>query len=72
MQLGFFIPLLFKGYRKLINTGLSCVFIIICIEMGQFILNVGVLDIDDIILNTIGCILGFAIFRVSNKLWVNI
>jgi len=40
--------------------------------MGQFILNIGVLDIDDIILNTIGCILGFAIFRVSNKLWVNI
>ncbi|MCB2312957.1 VanZ family protein [Clostridium tagluense] len=32
--------------------------------MGQFILNVGVLDIDDIILNTLGCILGFIIYKV--------
>ncbi|MCB2322442.1 VanZ family protein [Clostridium tagluense] len=33
-------------------------------ELGQFILNVGVLDIDDIILNTLGCILGFIIYKV--------
>ncbi|WP_081504378.1 VanZ family protein [Clostridium arbusti] len=27
-------------------------------------LNVGVLDIDDVILNTIGCVLGFMVYKV--------
>jgi glycopeptide antibiotics resistance protein len=67
IPLGFFISLLFRKSRKLINTALFCVFIIICIEIGQFILKVGVLDIDDIILNTAGCVLGFMIYKVVKK-----
>ncbi|WP_375372917.1 VanZ family protein [Clostridium sp. CF012] len=64
IPLGFFISLLFRRSCKLINITLSCMLIIICIELGQFILNVGVLDIDDIILNTLGCVLGFMIYKV--------
>lgn len=59
--------LLFRKSAKVINTGLTCVFIIICIEIGQFSLNVGVLDVDDVILNTIGCILGFMVYKVVKK-----
>ena len=68
IPLGFFISLLFKKSCKLLNTSLLCIFIIICIEIGQFILNVGVLDIDDIILNTLGCILGITIYKLISKL----
>ncbi len=68
IPLGFFIALLFRRSCKLLNTTLSCMLIITCIELGQFILNVGVLDIDDIILNTLGCVLGFMIFKVVRKL----
>lgn len=64
IPLGFFITLIFRRSCKLINTTLLCVLIIICIEIGQFLLNVGVLDIDDIILNTVGCVLGFMLYKV--------
>jgi glycopeptide antibiotics resistance protein len=63
IPLGFFISLLFRRFFKLINIVLCCLSIIICIEVAQFILNVGVLDIDDIILNTIGCVLGFMVYK---------
>jgi glycopeptide antibiotics resistance protein len=64
IPLGFFICLLLKKSAKFITSTLICVFIIFCIEIGQFTLNVGVLDIDDIILNTVGCILGFILFKL--------
>lgn len=63
MPLGFFITLILRKKIKLMNTASICVFIIICIEIVQFILNVGVLDIDDVILNTMGCVLGFGIYK---------
>lgn len=64
IPLGFFISLLFKKSFKLINSALFCSLIIISIEMGQFILNVGVLDVDDLILNTVGCVLGIISYKV--------
>ncbi|MDF2505374.1 VanZ family protein [Clostridium sp.] len=64
IPLGFFMSLLFRRSYNLINMLLLYVFIITCIEIGQFILNVGVLDIDDVILNTIGCVLGFMVYKV--------
>jgi len=67
IPLGFFMTLLSRQSRKLTNIAVYSAIIIICIELGQFILNVGVLDIDDIILNTIGCILGFMIYKVAKK-----
>ena len=67
IPLGFFISLLSKRHFKLINSALCCIFIIVSIEMGQFILNVGVLDVDDIILNALGCILGIISYKVVRK-----
>ena len=67
IPLGFFISLLSKRHFKLINSALFCIFIIVSIEMGQFILNVGVLDVDDIILNALGCILGIISYKVVRK-----
>jgi glycopeptide antibiotics resistance protein len=68
IPLGFFISLLSKRSFKLINSALFCIFIIISIEMGQFILNVGVLDVDDIILNTVGCVLGIISYKVARNI----
>jgi len=33
------------------------------LEIGQYILNVGVMDIDDVILNTIGSIFGCILYQ---------
>ena len=69
IPLGFFISLLFIKNHKILNSIFPCILIILSIEMGQFIFNVGVLDIDDIILNGIGCILGIMIYKVTKRFW---
>jgi len=41
---------------------------IIILEVLQYILNKGCLDINDIILNIFGCLLVIILFNISNKL----
>jgi vanZ family protein len=36
------------------------------VEIIQFIVNVGSFDIDDIILNTLGCIMGYIMFLLAD------
>lgn len=72
IPLGFFISLLFKRFKRFSPMFLLSTAIIITIELCQFILNVGVLDIDDVILNTLGCILGFITYKGLKVLYVNL
>ncbi|MDF2934608.1 MAG: VanZ family protein [Chryseobacterium sp.] len=64
-----FIPLgmyvqMFKRNKKTLNcVTLICV-ISLCVEITQYILGIGYSDIDDIILNTIGGLLGVFIYRI--------
>ena len=64
MPIGFFIPLLWKvSNRKVIIIGFgSSLFIEIC----QLFLTRGT-DVDDLILNTIGTILGLLLYRFLYK-----
>jgi glycopeptide antibiotics resistance protein len=64
MPLGFLLPLLFFKFNSLKKVFLVSVVVSVCIELLQFILSVGSLDIDDVILNTIGGILGYLILYV--------
>lgn len=66
--LGFFMPIIFRKVENIrtvlfIGAGAS-----LCAEFIQFTLKLGALDIDDIILNSIGTILGFAAYRVAVSL----
>ena len=40
----------------------------ICIELLQFILNVGMADINDVVANSLGCILGSLVILVFDKM----
>ena len=71
IPLGFFISFLTKRLAKSIKALLYCVLIILGVETGQFILNVGVFDIDDIILNVIGCIVGLLIHKRIKRILEN-
>lgn len=64
IPLGFFASLLFKKFRNIPAVVAFSILIVAIIESLQFVLNVGVLDIDDIILNTLGSIVGFAIYKI--------
>ena len=47
-----------KTFSRLLLTSVASSF---CVEMIQYILNIGVADVDDLLLNTIGSLLGILI-----------
>lgn len=64
MPIGFFIPLLWNlSNKKVIVTGF---YFSLFIEICQLFLNRGT-DVDDLILNTIGIILGLLLYRIISK-----
>ncbi|MBO9128535.1 VanZ family protein [Bacillus sp. 165] len=70
LPLGMFLPILFKKYNMLSKVFISSIIISFLIEALQFSLQIGQFDIDDIILNTIGCIIGYfviiTIYKIRN------
>ncbi|PEE34464.1 VanZ family protein [Bacillus pseudomycoides] len=66
---GFFLPLLFKQIN---NVKLACkIFIkfIFLIELLQLFTFTGVFDIDDIILNTLGALIGYSTYVGMKHIW---
>lgn len=64
MPLGFFIPLLFSKYnnvKKIFILGLNSS---LCIEIVQLFVGNNITDIDDLIYNTTGAMLGLLCFRL--------
>lgn len=57
MPMGFFEMALSK-HKKLWKVVLKCFIIVTCLELFQFLSCLGYLDIDDITMNTFGCLLG--------------
>ncbi|WP_413305597.1 VanZ family protein [Bacillus sp. 1P10SD] len=63
VPLGILLPILFKKYRSFAKLLISVVGMTFAIEIGQFFLQIGQFDIDDVILNVIGALIGFAFFK---------
>ncbi|MBE5968254.1 MAG: VanZ family protein [Lachnospiraceae bacterium] len=62
LPMGFFIPLLTR--HKLLYSMLICLGIIVLIEVIQFVFMIGYADVDDIILNMLGCFAGYGLYRI--------
>jgi glycopeptide antibiotics resistance protein len=56
---GVLAPLLFYKIQTIKKVIVCAAIISLCIEMAQFVFVVGVTDVDDVILNTLGALLGF-------------
>lgn len=73
MPFGFFIPALLQKKKKFFNivtTGaVTCLFSM-TIETAQLLCRVGSCDVDDVILNTFGGILGFLVYWWMRKLFI--
>jgi len=63
IPLGFFIPLLIKATRTWKKILLISFFTSLCFEVLQLITALGFFDVDDLILNTLGGISGFFIYK---------
>ena len=68
IPLGYFVPSLNEKYSKFSNVLISTACFSLFFEISQYILGVGSSDIDDIILNTIGGIIGYVLYKYINKL----
>ncbi len=67
---GIFIPILFKradGFLKLLLIGFLSS---LAIETIQLIFDVGVFDVDDLMLNTLGTISGYGLYIAAKKMIV--
>lgn len=58
MPIGLFLPLLNKKYSRGIVLAAASILLITIVELTQMLTRVGSFDIDDIILNTLGALLG--------------
>lgn len=66
LPFGFFIPAIYN--KNFISTLLISLISILTIETLQFITMLGYFDIDDIILNTTGCLIGYFIYKIINRI----
>jgi glycopeptide antibiotics resistance protein len=57
--MGIFLPCLFRNMRRLRQMALISFFAILSVEVVQLLLRLGIFDIDDVILNIAGWILGY-------------
>lgn len=67
VPLGFFLPMGSKR-RSFFATSFYSFGLSFCVEVFQLITKVGSFDVDDLLLNTIGGILGYILFAVCNVL----
>ena len=68
MPFGFFLPIVSRRGRKWYNTFILGFFLSLCIEITQLVFKVGSFDVDDLLLNTIGGILGFLCYKTVQEI----
>ena len=64
MPLGVFLPKLFKKCQKLSAIFLFSLELSLAIELTQLLARIGSFDVDDILLNTLGGILGYIVYSI--------
>ena len=67
---GFFFPMASRS-RSLALTVFLSFMLSLAVEMGQFITQVGSFDIDDLLLNTLGGLIGYMLYALSHRVGVN-
>jgi len=66
IPLGFMLPFIWKKYEVLWQTALSGITFSLIIELSQ-LFNGRITDIDDLLMNTLGALIGWVIFRLLKK-----
>ncbi len=67
IPLGYFLPRLFQTMKNVFCTMAVSLCLIVGIETFQLISGFGVFDVDDILLNSMGALIGYLIFRLFCK-----
>lgn len=67
IPLGFFQPYLAPKLRAWYKTLLSTTALILLVEGIQYVTCLGSCDVDDLILNIIGAVIGYVLWRITKK-----
>ena len=67
VPVGFLIPIAFPKHKKFLKTMIICLIIVASIEIFQYITCLGFCDIDDVILNMVGSMTGFIVYKCTRK-----
>jgi glycopeptide antibiotics resistance protein len=68
IPLGFLLPIVFRSLRKWWKTGITIAIFILCIETLQNFIGRSA-DVDDLIMNTVGGLIGYGIAILCNKIF---
>ena len=66
VPLGFFLPTLWKSFRKWWKTWIATLLIMLTVELVQLFTLRGSFDVDDLILNLLGAAVGYVVYRWMN------
>ena len=65
VPLGYCLPKIFPRFRNFFKTFIFCFLLIVAVEVTQYFTYLGTCDIDDLILNMAGVILGYLFARIK-------
>lgn len=68
LPMGIFLPILFKRLSIFKKYIITIILVLLSIEIIQVITRLGSFDIDDLLLNLLGAILGFSIYKLLVQL----
>lgn len=67
IPIGYFLPRLWPFLRNFFSFLLACTMSIVLVELLQLVTLLGSLDIDDLILNLFGMLVGYVLFMIFRK-----
>ena len=67
VPLGWFLPYLFGKLRGFWKTFLFSICLLITVETVQYFTMLGTCDVDDLILNMVGVVFGYLIWRITRR-----
>lgn len=69
VPLGFYLPILSKYYKSFVKVVVCSFVVSLLIELLQLHFRVGIFDVDDMILNTLGGAIGYILYYVAAKVY---
>lgn len=67
VPLGLFLPLLFRNQRRLWLFLPTVLLLVSAVELTQYVTRLGSLDVDDLLLNVLGALLGYGLWRLLRR-----
>lgn len=64
IPLGFFLPYFCRPLRGFLRTALTVLALIVVVELTQYVTLLGSCDVDDLVLNMAGALMGYPVWRL--------